>query len=166
MSNFSRCVMRPQTTHCAGLLTSEGGTPMPRIGLLLSCVPVGWRVSLLKRLGGCRFRPWQRSTWGGASGYDALGGYSIDLVESGLIIMFHSEIISLALSLFISGVSPTWPLRFSRTTRWGSLLIVGPSKGVLLETSTQAKYFLGFYSHLSLTSQLSSTGGNIYPFSW
>ena len=111
--------MRPQTTHCAGLLTSEGGTPMPRIGLLLSCVPVGWRVSLLKRLGGCRSRPWQRSTWGGASGYDALGGYSIDLVESGLIIMFHSEIISLALSLFISGVSPTWPLRFSRTTRWG-----------------------------------------------
>ncbi|CAI5714960.1 unnamed protein product [Peronospora effusa] len=45
------CMMRPQTTHCAGLPTVIGGTPMPRMNLLSPCVPVGWRVALFGGLG-------------------------------------------------------------------------------------------------------------------
>ncbi|CAH0484585.1 unnamed protein product [Peronospora farinosa] len=45
------CMMRPQTTHCAGLPTVGGGTPMPRMNLLSPCVPVGWRVALFGGLG-------------------------------------------------------------------------------------------------------------------
>ena len=40
------CMMRTQTTHCAGLPTVGGGTPMPRMNLLSPFVPVGWRVAL------------------------------------------------------------------------------------------------------------------------
>ncbi|CAH0517877.1 unnamed protein product [Peronospora belbahrii] len=50
-SGFSKLVMRPQATHCAGLPTAGGGTLMPRIDLLSPYVPVGWRVSLFGGLG-------------------------------------------------------------------------------------------------------------------
>ena len=45
------CVMRPQTTQCAGLPNFGVGTPMPRMDLDSPCVPVGWRVALFGGLG-------------------------------------------------------------------------------------------------------------------
>ena len=45
------CMMRPQTTHCAGLPTVGGGTPMPRMDLLLTLCT--------RRLAGCTLR----KTW-------------------------------------------------------------------------------------------------------
>ena len=35
-------------TYCAGLATCRGGTPTPRMDLLLRCVPVGWKVALFR----------------------------------------------------------------------------------------------------------------------
>ena len=47
-----------------------------------------------------------------------MGGYSIDLFESGLTTKFFRGFVSLAFSLLVSGVVTTRPLRCSRTIGW------------------------------------------------
>ena len=95
---YQNCGISPQNTHCAISPTYGGGTPISRMDLESSYVPVGWQVAhfgILGRRGTCLgleggiFLGLERGRPGTSRRYTSLGrpesGHSIDLLESGLM---------------------------------------------------------------------------------